>query len=83
MDDANDSAADVIGDVLTLTAAGGIGQSGGNGSLDTSANSLTAAVTAAGLIHLNETDAVTLTSRDHGQRADHGHRGRADHGRRR
>jgi autotransporter-associated beta strand protein len=64
IDDAGDITADVIGDVVIMTAASGVGQSGGNGPLDTTANSLDVSVTAAGLINLLETDAVTLTDID-------------------
>src|SRR5207248_2948707 len=59
-DEANDSVTDITGDVVTLTAGSGIGASAS--SLDTAANSITASVTGAGLINLNEANAVTLTS---------------------
>ena len=64
IDNANDATADVIGDVVTLTAVAGVGESAGFGSLDTTANSLDVSVTAAGLINLAETNAVTLTDID-------------------
>src|SRR5437764_610386 len=60
MDDANDSVTDITGDVVTLTAGSGIGASAN--SLDTASNSITASVTSASLINLNEANAVTLTS---------------------
>jgi hypothetical protein len=60
-DDVNDDVTDVTGDVLTLTAATGIGEIGGTGSLDTRANSMVVNVTAAGLVNIDELDAVTLT----------------------
>lgn len=64
VDDANDGISDITADVVTLTAGAGVGESGGNGSLDTTANSLDVSVTAAGLINLNEANAVTLTAID-------------------
>ncbi len=64
VDNANDGTTDVTGDVVTLTAAAGVGESGGNGSLDTAANGLDVSVTSAGLINLNEANAVTLTAVD-------------------
>jgi trimeric autotransporter adhesin len=60
VDVANDSDTDITGDVLTLTAATGIGAAGN--SLDLRANNLTASVTGAGPINLNESDGVILTS---------------------
>ncbi len=48
-------AVDVIADVFTASAAGGI-------DLDTTVNSVTATASAAGTIILDETDAITLTS---------------------
>ncbi len=45
LDNANDTATDVTGDVVTLTAATGVGEVAGNGTLDTRANSLDVSVT--------------------------------------
>ncbi|QDU28396.1 Hemolysin, chromosomal [Anatilimnocola aggregata] len=64
IDNANDIATDITGDLVTLTAASGIGQTGLNESLDTSANTLDVSVTAAGVIHLSEANAVTLSAID-------------------
>lgn len=55
----NDTDVDIIADVATLSAAGGIGDLR---ELETSFNELTASSTAAGNIDLNETDAILLTS---------------------
>jgi fibronectin-binding autotransporter adhesin len=63
-DDVSDAAADVIGDLVSMTATSGVGESAGFGSLDTSANFLDVRVTAAGLINLNEINAVTLSDID-------------------
>ena len=65
VDDVADAVVDITGDVVTLTAAGDIGETAGFGfSLDTTAVSLDVSSTVAGVIHLNETDAVTLTDID-------------------
>ncbi|KAF0190329.1 MAG: Hemagluttinin repeat-containing protein, partial [Gammaproteobacteria bacterium] len=64
LDNADDAVADIIGEVVVLTAANGIGAAAGNGSIDTTAVSLDASVTAAGLINLAETNDVTLTAVD-------------------
>ncbi|OGT79553.1 MAG: hypothetical protein A3H91_15460, partial [Gammaproteobacteria bacterium RIFCSPLOWO2_02_FULL_61_13] len=61
----DDGAATVItGDVVTLTANDAVGETAGGGAIDTTAVSLDVSVTAAGLINLAETDAVTLTAID-------------------
>ena len=52
-------AANVTADVLSLTAATGIGNAT---ALSTAANSITANVTANGIMNISEVDAVTLTS---------------------
>jgi Ca2+-binding RTX toxin-like protein len=62
LDDVDDASADITGDVVSLTAANGIGAIGGNGSLDTVAQSINASVTSAGLIAIDELNTVTLTS---------------------
>ncbi len=64
VDDANDTTTDITGDVVTLTAAGGVGQVAGNGTLDTRANSLDVSVTGLGVIRIDELDAVTLSDID-------------------
>ncbi len=64
IDDANDATTDITGDVVTLTAAGGVGQVAGNGTLDTRANSLDVSVTGNGVIRIDELDAVTLSDID-------------------
>ncbi len=64
VDDANDATTDITGDVVTLTAAGGVGQVAGNGTLDTRANSLDVSVTGDGVIRIDELDAVTLSDID-------------------
>ncbi len=45
IDNANDATTDITGDVVTLTAATGVGELAGNGTLDTRANSLDVSVT--------------------------------------
>src|SRR6185436_6373537 len=60
VDEASDLASDVIGDVVTLTAQFGIGETAGAQSLDTSANTLNLHVTLAGIVNLEERNAVTL-----------------------
>ncbi len=49
---------------MTLTAAGGVGQVAGNGTLDTRANSLDVSVTGDGVIRIDELDVVTLSDID-------------------
>ena len=61
VDLASDSVTDISANALTLSAATGIG-TGAGGSIDTTVGSVTASVTAAGSIDLNETDSITLTS---------------------
>ncbi|MDX1454276.1 MAG: filamentous hemagglutinin N-terminal domain-containing protein [Gammaproteobacteria bacterium] len=55
-----DSTSAVSGDNLTLTATTGIGASGNE--INTTVNSLTASVSGAGDIFINETNGITLTS---------------------
>src|SRR5262249_31564693 len=62
IDDANDAIVDVTGDVVTLSSAPGVGQTAGNGPLDTAANTLNATVSGAGLINIDEANAVTLNN---------------------
>jgi fibronectin-binding autotransporter adhesin len=63
-DEVSDNTADVIGDLVIMTATSGVGEAAGFGSLDTSANFLDVTVTSAGLINLNEINAVTLSDID-------------------
>ena len=59
-DDTNDSVTDLTAHDAVLTAETGVGESGGHGSLDTAVNTLDVSVTGAGLINLNELNAVDL-----------------------
>ena len=64
LDNSNDTLVDVRGQLVTLTATSGVGATAGNGSLDTAADQLDVSVTGAGIIHVNEANAVELLAFD-------------------
>ncbi len=64
LENVNNDSSDVVGDVVTLTAATGVGQFADLVSLDTAATSLDVSVTGSGSIFLNELNGVTLTDVD-------------------